>query len=69
MEHSLKRRKGFKLGPETRRWGTVRLASNKDYEFTGKVSSLKIERLESIGWPDPFPAQLPELKPKTTEDK
>jgi len=40
----------------------MEIGSNKTYDFVGKVYAMKIDTLESIGWPDPFPYPLPEVK-------
>ena len=59
MEHSFKRRKNFIHTVDTNKYGSLEIISNKSYDFIGRVYALKIDTLESVGWPDPYPYPLP----------
>ena len=55
MENSFKRRRNFIHSVDTNKYGSLEIISNKAYDFIGKVYTYKIDTLESVGWPDPFP--------------
>ena len=44
----------------------LEIVSNKAYDFIGRVYAMKIDTLESVGWPDPFPYPLPQKPVKVS---
>ena len=60
MDEMYERRMGFMLTPDTEKWGNLEIIDNDIYQLNDSQNAIyKVNSLESIGWNDPFPNDLP----------
>ena len=73
MDEMYERRMNFKLNVDTLKYASLEIIDNDIYGLTeyGEYGNAiyKVNTLESIGWNDPFPKDIPQRNPKNEKKK
>ena len=64
METSFNNRIHFKLGSETKTYSTLEIDDYDSYGLNERASWLRINEFQGLGWPDPLPVPLAQVRLK-----